>query len=359
MDGGGAERQLTYLAAELEALDQEVHVAVISRGVNWARMVTSGATIHQLRAGGVHDPRLFWQLLKLIRSIDPDIVQVWLRQMDILGGLAALALRKPVIISERASESAYPRSFKHTVRSSMGRFTSAIVSNSGEGDRYWSHRTNPRTLRYVIPNAIPLSEITQAPVAQDLPAPGDRRVVMFAGRLEPQKNIETLLDALQVALPEDDFDVVCCGVGTLRARIVEWIGRNGLEDRVTLIGYTPALWSLMKRASVLVSPSLFEGSPNVVLEAMACRCPLVISDIPEHRAMLDEAAAILVNPRSATQLAAGIRDVLRDPDAALRRADAAFARIQRFTPASIAQQYLDVYRTILARPAAAVRSAST
>jgi glycosyltransferase involved in cell wall biosynthesis len=357
MEGGGAERQLTYLAAEHSRSGEEVHVALVSRGPNWTRLVASGATIHQLSARGTHDPALFRQLFKIMQLADPDVVQVWLRQMDIIGGLAALMLRKPLIITERAAEAAYPRGLKHTLRSFIGRFATAVISNSEEGDRYWRSRVNPRTVRYVIPNAVPVNEIALALPTEHATADG-RKLVLFAGRLEPEKNIDTLLDVLRLTLPADDFNVVWCGVGTLGTRIEQWIERNGLKDRVKLIGYTQDLWSFMKRASVLVSPSIFEGSPNVVLEAMACRCPLLVSDIPQHRALLDESTAVLVDAKSAAQFAAAIRDILRDAEAARNRAETAFARVQLFSSATIGQQYMDAYRSVLAHHATVVRRAS-
>jgi glycosyltransferase involved in cell wall biosynthesis len=67
---------------------------------------------------------------------------------------------------------------------------------------------------------------------------------------------------------------------------------------------------------------------------------------------------VLVDPRSASELAAAIRDVLRDGDGARQRAEAAFAHVQRFSPASVAQQYLDVYRRVLDRPVTDVRRAN-
>jgi glycosyltransferase involved in cell wall biosynthesis len=356
MEGGGAERQLTYLVGELHQLGVDVHVALVSRGPNWARLIATGATVHEMRARGPHDPFLFAQLFRTMRTVDPDLVQVWLRQMDVLGGLAAFALRKPLILTERTSRAAYPASVKHAARICIGRFASAIVANSEEGDRYWQGRANRRAPRYIIPNAIPVSEIAMAPPANEIVPPG-RKLVLFAGRLEPEKNIDTLLAALLLVLQHADFDAVFCGVGTLKPRIVEWIEDNRLATRVRLIGYSPVLWGLMKRASVLISPSMFEGTPNVVLEAMACRCPLVLSDIPEHRALVDESTAILANPTSPVELASAIGTVLRNPDAAHARAEAAFSRVERFSPALIAQRYLDVYRTVLAQPCAAVRRA--
>ena len=351
MAGGGAERQLTYLAAGLCAADIEVHVALAARGPNWSRLVASGARIHELSARGPHDPLLFVRLFTTIQSVDPDLVQVWLRQMDVLGGLAATALRKPLILTERASRAAYPPSVKHMLRRGVGRLADAIVSNSEQGERYW-RGAGSRPRRCVIRNAVPVDEIAAAPGADRIAAADDRRLVLFAGRMEPQKNLETLLPALLLALGEEEFDVWFCGEGTQQSLVREWIAANRLEPRAQLIGYTPELWSLMKRASALVSPAWFEGIPNVVLEAMACRCPLVVSDIPEHREILDEHTAVMVDPSSPVELAAALRRVLSDPDAARARADAAFARVERFRPAAMAGRYLDLYRSVLANSSA-------
>jgi len=348
MEGGGAERQLTYLAAELRRLGEAVHVAVVSRGANWERLLASGAAVHELRARGAHDPLLLLRLLRLIREVKPDIVQVWLRQMDILGGLAAVALGRPFIVTERSSEGAYPHSLKHAIRIRMARLADAIVSNSEGGERYWRTRVTGRVRHYVVPNAVPIDEIERAEPAHVAMAGSNRPIVLFAGRLEPEKNIDTLLEAVRLALADEDFDFVCCGAGTLRVRVSDWVAQHALGTRARLMGYTPVLWGLMKRAALLVSPSLFEGSPNVVLEGMACRCPLVVSDIPEHRALLDEHSAFIAPAGSAAGLADVIVQALRDGDAARRRADAAYVRVQRFAPAIIARQYRDIYRSVLA-----------
>jgi glycosyltransferase involved in cell wall biosynthesis len=104
----------------------------------------------------------------------------------------------------------------------------------------------------------------------------------------------------------------------------------------------------MKRANVTVSVSLFEGSPNVVLEAMAAGCPLVVSDIAAHRELLDEQSAILVDPRDPRQIADAIIKVLSDPEAAARRARAAYDRVQHYSLSATARQYADLYRELAA-----------
>jgi glycosyltransferase involved in cell wall biosynthesis len=121
----------------------------------------------------------------------------------------------------------------------------------------------------------------------------------------------------------------------------------GLADRVRLTGFVPDAWAWMKRASVLVSPSLFEGRPNTVLEAAACGCPLVLSDIAAHREILDHESAILVDAADATALAEAILGVLDDPEAAARRAKSARARVESWSPAGTARQYDRVYRQTL------------
>jgi glycosyltransferase involved in cell wall biosynthesis len=99
----------------------------------------------------------------------------------------------------------------------------------------------------------------------------------------------------------------------------------------------------MKGATVFVLPSTFEGCPNVVLEAMACGVPLVVSDIPAHRALVDEASASLFDPASSAALASAIEAILDAPATAGTRAEVAKRRIEGWMPDTSARRYSDLY----------------
>jgi hypothetical protein len=114
--GGGAERQLTYLVKELVQSGWDVHVAYVHGGPNMGRLEASGATVHRLRALGNHDPQILGRLVATIRRVKPDIVQCWLLQMEVLGGLASMLTRTPWVFSERSCEEAYPASLKALLR---------------------------------------------------------------------------------------------------------------------------------------------------------------------------------------------------------------------------------------------------
>jgi glycosyltransferase involved in cell wall biosynthesis len=197
---------------------------------------------------------------------------------------------------------------------------------------------------------VPTDEIGAEPPATDEIAgiaPG-RRLVLFAGRLEAQKNVAVLLPALGMVLDRhQDVHALCCGEGPLRPSIERWVADHPSGGRLHVGGYEPRLWSVMKRAAVFVSPSHFEGSPNVVLEAMAAGTPLVVSDIPEHRELVDETCARLIDPRSPEQLAGAIEDVLRDPISAAGRAEMATRRASLYGLPAIARRYSEVYHEVL------------
>jgi glycosyltransferase involved in cell wall biosynthesis len=351
MEGGGAERQLAYLARALRGSPWQVHVALNHGGPNLAQLHDAGAEIHHLGLRGNHDVRLVHRLMRVMSEVAPDIVQCWLTQMQIAGGAAAVMTGRPWVFSERSSEEAYPRSVKNALRSRMGSHAHAIVSNSAAGDRYWLQRARKGVRRYVIPNGLPLEEIAAAPVAtaaQAGVAPGEA-FILFAGRLDEQKNAAALVRALGRLRPTLAFRAVLCGEGPLRADLERLIRELGLQSRVRLAGYSQEIWSLMKRANVLVSTSLCEGNPNVVLEAMACHCPLVVSDIPAHLEFLDARCAMIVRPGDPDALARSIESVLENPDTAAERARVAAERSASHALPLIAQHYVGVYSDVLSR----------
>jgi len=350
MGGGGAERQLSYLAAELDGRGWEVHVAALCGGPNLDRIAASGVRMHPLMARGNYDARIFWQLIRTMRAVKADLVQVWLPQMEILGGLAATALRLRWIFSERCSAMAYPPSVKHRLRVLIASRAAAVVSNSADGDAYWRGRVNGHVARFVVPNAVPLAEIDaeRSATPEETGIEAGQRVVLFVGRLCAQKNLDVLVSALRVVLAQPKTVAVFCGEGPLRAAVEQRLTEYGIRDRVRLPGYVRNIWRWIKRADVFVAPSLFEGQPNAVLEAMACGCPLVVSDIPAHREFLDETTAWLVNPYEADALAEAILDVLSAPAAAIARARKARAWVASLSIPSVARRYAEVYESVLA-----------
>jgi glycosyltransferase involved in cell wall biosynthesis len=159
-----------------------------------------------------------------------------------------------------------------------------------------------------------------------------------------------LLDALFLVLYERPAAMALfVGSGPLESDLVERVKRHHMEDRVKISGYTQQVWGWMKKARAFVSVSLFEGSPNVVGEAAAAGCPLVLSDIPEHRALLDDESAYFVPCDAPTEIARAILEVLRNPEEANVKAELAYAKVSAFTVNSIADQYLALYNLAIKR----------
>ncbi|HEX6177589.1 MAG TPA: glycosyltransferase, partial [Thermoanaerobaculia bacterium] len=199
----------------------------------------------------------------------------------------------------------------------LGRFATAIVANSSGGFSFWR---GSKAAHFVVPNALALDEIAAAP--RDETDFGASRVILFVGRLDVEKNLSNLVAALRDVIEQRDAVALLCGVGPKEDEVRADIEQAGYTDRIRLLGYTDRVWSLMKRADVLVAPSWFEGHPNVVMEAAAAGCPLVLSDIPAHRECLDD-AALFAAPEDPKALARAILQALDDPADARARAERA------------------------------------
>jgi glycosyltransferase involved in cell wall biosynthesis len=342
---GGAERQLSYLAAELAARGHEVHVASSRGGANLGRMKSAGVEWHCLGGACHRDPVIFYRLLRLMRKLRPDIVQTILTPMDIMGGAAALMTRTRWVLRESSSAPLYASGWRHRLRLWLARKADAVASNSAGGDAYWREAVGAPP-RHVIPNAIPFEEIAAG--ADDAGPTGfgpDVKVVLYAGRMDEGKNVESVIAALARIAGEVPFVAVMCGDGPSRPHLERLARELGLAHRIVFKGYVDNLWGLMRRADAFVSLSRFEGCPNVVLEAMACGCPVVVSDIPAHRELLDGRSARFAEPDDTAKAAAELKAALVFGDEA--RVRVARARAARRPVEATARLYEQLYLSLL------------
>src|SRR5436190_9164117 len=341
---GGAERQVSYLAVELKKAGHDVHIASSRGGLNLDRVTSAGIQWHHIGGINNRDPIIFFRLTRLLRRLRPDVVQTILSPMDIMGGAAALVTRTPWVLKESSSALLYPSGLRNMLRSALGRRANGIVSNSEGGDEFWRSVGGARTL-CIIPNSVPFDEIAlaESELKQKIAWASQDKVVLFAGRLDAGKNVRNLILALDHIASELPFTAVICGDGPDRSRLERLTRELGLADRVVFTGYVTNVWTLMKTAAAFASLSRFEGCPNVVLEAMACGCPLVLSDIREHRAIVKDYGASFVNPEEPEAAASAIKALLTNGTTTRLRAGAAQSKAPNWTIAQTAGMYERVY----------------
>ena len=349
LGSGGAERQLSLLAPALAREGVNTHVAFCHGGSNLERLQKSNVGLHALKAAGNHNPILAWQLYKLVRDLRPDIVQTWLLQMDVLGGAAALLSRIPLIISERSSAALYPPGWKARARIHIGSHASAIVANSNGGTAYWRPHVAASKLILIRNCVTPIVEQTTFPQICISTQYGARPLVMFAGRLSFEKNISNMVASLiLVAQTLSAVTIIVFGEGPQREDVVNRVAVAGLSQRILIAGYTPHLAAWMARADVLISVSHFEGHPNVVMEAAAARCPMVLSDISAHRELFDDDSVAFAPADSPSEIARAILSALQNRAIAVQRADRAHLIASKYDLPSTVSAYLLTYKKVLA-----------
>ncbi len=188
-------------------------------------------------------------------------------------------------------------------------------------------------------------------VLQRLGLPPDARIALTVARLEPQKGYQHLLAAAPAVLASHPrLHLVWVGAGSQADDLRRQVESSGLSGRVHLVGSRADVPELMAAADVLVLPSLFEGLPLVVLEAMACGLPVLATRVSgTTEAVEDGSTGRLVPAADPSALAAGMLEVLAEPQAAAARAAAAQRRFRdEFGAARMAGEVAAIYEEALA-----------
>jgi len=154
-----------------------------------------------------------------------------------------------------------------------------------------------------------------APAPHPWLADGGPPVVLGCGRLEPQKDFATLLRAFALLRRERAARLVVFGEGPDRRALGELAASLGVAHDVALPGWIDDPFPAMARASLLVLSSRWEGMPNVLIEALACGCPVASTDAPggSRDALAGGALGPLVPPGDPRALADAMATVLRSP----------------------------------------------
>ena len=212
-----------------------------------------------------------------------------------------------------------------------------------------------------IPNGVAVDELEpEADAVRALRrtlADDGTHLVLFAGRLEYEKGVQTVLHALERLTDKvGSVRFLIAGVGTYSDELRLLVDELGLGHRVRFTGFLEerALRLHYAAADVAVAPSLYEPFGLVATEAMACGTPVVVSDTGGLREIVTDGAGLRFPPQDAEQLADRIAEVLTDEELAGRLVARGRERIRRhYDWADVATRTLEAYgSTVRGRRAA-------
>jgi glycosyltransferase involved in cell wall biosynthesis len=200
----------------------------------------------------------------------------------------------------------------------------------------------------VIHNAVPLDTpiAPRASLRTSLSLTPDRQLVFTAARLHPQKGLHHLL-AAAAHVPGAVF--LLAGEGPERTALEAESRRLGIADRVMFLGHRRDIPQLLQCCDLYVLPSLFEGLPVSVLEAMAAAKPVIATAIGgTDEAVVHGETGLLVPPGDSVELARAMQLVLTNRSLADRFGQAGRARVEReFSAQAMIDRVILLYDEVL------------
>jgi glycosyltransferase involved in cell wall biosynthesis len=201
------------------------------------------------------------------------------------------------------------RSIVWKIARSAYRRASLVVANSaGLRDRIIDYFQLPEATVATCRNLLDLNRLDQpSRETPQVDISEDDFLIVAVGRLHPQKGYCYLLQAIDelIRRRQRHIRLIIFGTGELKAELEEYVRNHGLEKYVTFAGFVANPLPWIRRAKLFVLPSLFEGSPNSLIEAVACGTPALATDCPSGPSEILENGRLggLVAPADSTALA--------------------------------------------------------
>jgi glycosyltransferase involved in cell wall biosynthesis len=250
---------------------------------------------------------------------------------DALGLPAVLSLGES---SFRRYESAFDR---NDIGRLLTRFAGVIANSPILKERCVDYGLPPARVQ-VFPNGVSEAHFyprERGAARRQCGLPAERPIVAFVGQFIERKGAGRVLEAIR---PHPEVGAIFLGYGPQRPSGAQVLFEGAVPHEDVPV------W--LSAADMLVLPTLDEGCSNAVLEALFCGLPVVTSDLPFNRAIVDEEVAVLVDPRDVSALGAAISSLVAHPERRAAMSRAALLRARSFRLTDRAQRILAFLQTV-------------
>ena len=353
LDPGGAERALVDIVTRLPRDQWDSHVFCLGPEAPLAKTLRdAGIPVTCLGARSGRDLLVVDRLRRALRRWKPELLQTFLFHANVAGRLAGWLAGVPVIVSGlRVAERS------HSWHNWLERWTGGLAMqhvavSEGVGDFARTQLRFPAERVTIIPNGVNVAEVEETPPLDwaEIGLPSTANVLLGIGRLHPQKGFDLLIEAAAPLLrSRPNCALVIAGEGPQRAELESQVAHLGLVDRVLLPGWTPQPVRYLKAARLFVLSSRWEGMPNVLLQALASRTPVLATDVEGVADVMGELAPKqVVQSGSVSDLRAGLERALSADGAKPEASEQLYLFLSKsFTCESISDRYGQLYTRLL------------
>jgi glycosyltransferase involved in cell wall biosynthesis len=325
---GGAENQLQRLVLASDG-SRFRHVVVSMReaGEIAQELRASGTEVHCLDMARAYPSVSAWRrLVRLLRSTRPDVLHCWMYHACLMGVLAARSARVPRVIWSLRAAHADLRDYSRGTRTvvsvcaKLSGIPDAQIVNSEAGRTVHQQLGYASARMKVVPNGIDATRFSPDPAARtslrdELGVAADTVLVGMFSRFDPMKDHVTFLRAASFVHrqhPEVRFVLAGVGTGVANTALAELIHEHQVEDAVFLLGPRRDIPRLNAALDIACLSSWTESFPNVVVEAMSCAVPCVVTKAGDSASVVGETGRV-VPVRDSAALASGIEELLSMP----------------------------------------------
>lgn len=322
----------------------------------YERARRSGLSVRMVHCQGRADWRAIRQIEECIQDDGIQLLHTHGYKADLYGYVAARRSGKPIVATchNWVGGTAALGIYNHLDRMALKRFHGLAAVSDSVAQRLLAFGVSAKKIR-TIANGIDVPTFERAHPSPALNFDGNKVVAMVA-RLDLQKGFEYLLPAagkLCVTFPGLKFVII--GEGPDRKAIADMIQRFGLQSKVILAGQRSDMPGIYAAMDVFVLPSLNEGLPMTILEAMAASKPVVATRVGAvPKVIQDGETGLLVDPGDTDGLRNALASLLADSDLCHRIGAAGHDWVSRnYTSEAMALKYRQMYDDVLGTPAVA------
>ncbi|MDD5455383.1 MAG: glycosyltransferase [Candidatus Ratteibacteria bacterium] len=349
---GGVQKRLVSLIPYINREKFNISVCSFKDGPLKKTLIQAGYKVFIVRRIFKFDPICIIRLIKIIKAEKIHIIHTHAHKPNTTARIAAILAKVPIIIANEHNVDQWKSYFQKSIDRFLAKRTDKIIAVSNAVRQFYQSIGIPPEKFRLIYNGVELNKFGNKNIRKtkrkELGIDDQTCVIGTVGRIHPQKGHELLVKITEELLLEHKALLfLIIGKGYLEKKLTRKIKTLNLSEHFLFLGEREDIPELLSCMDIFALPSLREGFPNAIMEAMASSLPVVATDVGGIREiMIDNETGFIIPPADSRQLYEKLLKLIHDKDLRGKMGNAGHERVKQFSIEKMAKETEELYEEL-------------